>query len=298
MGKIKQYYQKQLNILNNSQLDSTVTNNFMNVKLLLLLPAFLVLFVIFLYLVLFNEGANYIDVYVNAQKDLFFYLNAKLSVFPSLQFNLTQLGDVMIFFPLVTIFIIYAPKLWEALLTSAIISLIVSAGLKKLFSVPRPAAMFDNDSFTIIGKTLTGKTSLPSGHSIATFIVITILLFAFMPKKNLHKTIWSFFIIALGFFITFSRVGVGAHYPLDVIIGSTIGFIVALIGIKISNIKHFFGWLKNIKYYPIFMLALTVWGGFIIKKIVDMNLVIFYISLLSLIITLSLMTSTYVSKNK
>jgi membrane-associated phospholipid phosphatase len=298
MKKIKQYCQKQLNILNNSELDSRVTENFMNVKLWLLIPTFLLLFLIFLYFVLFNDGTNFIEAYVTVQKDLFLYLNAKLSMFPSLQFNLTQLGDVMIFFPLVTIFIIYAPKLWEALLTSAIFSLIVSAGLKKLFSVPRPAAMFDNNDFTIIGKTLTGKTSLPSGHSIATFIVITILLFAFMPKKNTHKTIWSFFIIALGFIITFSRVGVGAHYPLDVIIGSAIGFLVALIGIKISNRTNIFGWIKNKKHYPIFMLVLTIWGGFIVKKIVDLNLVIFYISLLSLIITLSLMTITYVSKNK
>ena len=178
-------------MLHNSMLDHKVTDNFMNVKLWMLIPPFLLLFLFCLYFFLFNEGSNYIDTYVTTQKDLFFYLNKKLSKFSSLQFNLTQLGDVLIFFPLITVFIVYAPKLWEGLLTSAIISLIVSASLKKLFAIPRPAAMFDNDSFVIIGRTLSGKTSLPSGHSIATFMVITILLFAFMPKKNTYKISWS-----------------------------------------------------------------------------------------------------------
>ena len=88
---------------------------------------------------------------------------------------------------LISVFIVYAPKLWGALLTSAILSLVVSASLKKLFAVPRPAAMFDTDCFVIIGRTLSGRTALPSGHSIAAFVVITILLFAFMPKKNNYK---------------------------------------------------------------------------------------------------------------
>ena len=152
-------------MLDNAKLERKVTNNFINVKLGLLIPPSCLLLLLVSYFFIFNEGENYIDGYVNSQKDLFFYLNGKLSEFPNLQFNLTQLGDVLIFFPIITIFIFYAPKLWEALLTSAILSLVVSAILKKLFSVPRPAAMFDNESFVIIGETLTGRTSLPSGHS-------------------------------------------------------------------------------------------------------------------------------------
>ena len=284
-------------MLNNSKLDNRVIDNFMNVKLWLLIPSFLLLFLFYLYFVLFNDGANFIDIYVKIQTDLFFFLNNKLSQFPDLQFNLTQLGDVLIFFPLLTVFIIYAPKLWDALLASAIISLIVSATLKKIFAVPRPAAMFEPDSFTIIGSTLSGHTSLPSGHSIVTFIVITTLLFAFMPKKNANKISWSFLMLALGLIIAFSRVGVGAHYPLDVVIGSIIGFIVAVTGIKISNKVNFFAWIKNKKYQPIFILVLTIWGFFIGKKILDTQLVIFYISLLSLVITIYLMTSSYVKKN-
>jgi membrane-associated phospholipid phosphatase len=283
-------------MLNDSKLDRSVSDNFRNVKFGLLIPPFSLLLLFGFYFILFNEGDNYIDRYINIQKDLFFYFNGQLSEFPNLQFNLTQLGDVLVFFPLITIFIIYAPKLWEALLTSAILSLVMSVTLKKLFAVPRPAAIFDNESFVIIGRTLSGNTSLPSGHSIAAFIVITILLFAFMPKKIKHQIIWSLFILTLGLVISFSRVGVGAHYPFDVIVGSTIGYIVAIIGIKINNKVSCWTWIKNKKYHPVFILLLTIWAFVIFDKIVANNLPIFYVSLLSLVVTVYLIISTYVQE--
>ena len=203
---------------------------------------------------------------------------------------------MLIFFPLLTVFIIYAPKLLEALLTSAILSLVGAATLKKLFAMPRPAAIFDNESFVIIGRTLSGNSSFPSGHSIATFVVITILLFAFMPQRNKHKVIWSLFMLILGLVIAFSRVGVGAHYPIDVIVGSTIGYVVTIIGIQLNIKVSCWAWIKNRKYYPIFMLLLTVWSFVIIEKIVANNLPIFYFSLLSLVVSLYLITRAYVKK--
>ncbi|MDG1348689.1 MAG: phosphatase PAP2 family protein [Flavobacteriales bacterium] len=283
-------------MLNTDKLDAVVNDNFKKVKLGLLFSPFCLLCLVTFYVIFFNTGEGYVDGYVNIQKDLFFYLNGKLSEFPNLQFNLTQLGDVLIFFPFLTVFIVYAPKIWEALLSSAILSLLVSAILKKIFAMPRPAAIFENESFVIIGKILSGNTSLPSGHSIATFVVITILLFAFMPKRKKYKVIWSSFILMLGFIIAFSRVGVGAHYPIDVIVGSIIGYIVTVIGIQISNKVDWFAWISNKRYYPVFILSLIIWGGVIVAKILGDNLPVFYFSLFSLIISLCLITSTYVQK--
>jgi len=280
--------------LNNSTLEKSVVQNFSKANLSLLLVPFLVL--LFIVFFLYNNSAFTIDAYVNIQKDLFFYLNSKLAQLPNLQFNMTQLGDALIILPLITIFLVYAPKLWGAVISSSLISLLVSFLLKKLFAVPRPAAMFDNDSFVIIGKTLSGATSLPSGHSITTFTTITIVLFAFMPKDFKAKALWSLSILILGLIISFSRVGVGAHYPLDVLIGSTIGYISALLGIFITNKVKWWSWIKNKKYYPIFMLLLTIWIVAIAKKIVDTNLIIFYFSIGSLVSTLYLMTRMYVKK--
>uniref|UniRef100_UPI003FA28B49 phosphatase PAP2 family protein n=1 Tax=Tenacibaculum maritimum TaxID=107401 RepID=UPI003FA28B49 len=230
------------------------------------------------------------------QKEAFLYLNNKLATFSDTAFNTTQLGDVLISFPLLTIFIIYAPKLWEALFTASLLLLVISASFKKIFSIPRPAAVFDHDSFVILGETLTGSTSFPSGHSIATFVVITVLLFAFMPQKNSTKLLWSISLIALGLFIASSRVAVGAHYPFDVVVGSILGYMIAIIGIKLNAKINGFIWIKNRRYYPFFMLIFIILMFLIGHKIIKNNIPIYYISFLSLIISLYTITSSYVKK--
>ncbi|WP_340112870.1 phosphatase PAP2 family protein [Maribellus mangrovi] len=280
----------------NTHLNSKVTENFTRVNYSSLIPPFLVLLLFYIYFIFSKGSGSYVDEYISLQKDLFLTINAYLSKFPGLQFNLTQLGDVLIFFPLLTVFMVYSPKLWEGLITSAILSLIVSAGLKKLFHVPRPAAIFDNDTFTIIGRTLTGNTSLPSGHSIATFVVITTLLFAFMPARNRQKIIWIILMLATGLFIAFSRVGVGAHYPFDVLIGSTIGYIVAVLGIRINAKLNWLTWMRNKKYHPVFVVLFAAWIFAIVQKIVADNLLIFYFSLIALVISLYLILKSYVQK--
>lgn len=281
--------------IGNKNLNNRVTLNFMNIKAtLLVLPSLLLIGIIFM---LQKEKGLSIAGYIEVQKNYFFYLNELLSKTPNLQYNLTQLGDVLISFSLLTVFILYVPKLWEGLLTSAIISLVVSASLKKIFAVPRPAAIFDNDSFTIIGKTLAGNTSLPSGHSIATFIVITTLFFAFTPPHNKYaKVFWGIFYLIIGLFVAFTRVGVGAHYPFDVIVGSIIGYMITIVGILINNKVNYWNWIKKRKFLPIFMLIFVVAGGVILKKITENNLFIYYLSLLSLIITLYLTIKKYVQK--
>ena len=270
-------------------LNNKVISNFAKVRFTYLIPSFLVLLTCFSIPIILKTENNYSDKYISIQKEVFFTLNSLLSSFPHLEYNLTQLGDVIILLPFVAIFIHYAPKLWEAIITSSILSLITSAVLKKIFSVPRPAAVFDNDSFMIIGKTLKGNTSLPSGHSMTSFIVITLLLFAFMPKKKGHQLFFIFFILTGGFIITFSRVGVGAHYPLDVIIGSIIGYVLAIIGIQLSKRLNWLSKLKN-KYQNIILIVIILtWIILVIQKIIMKNLLIAYLALIPLLITVWLM---------
>ena len=266
------------------KLDNYVENNF---KIISFKSFFAPLFLLvaisaFLYA---NNGFC-IDNYIQIQKELFFSLNIILSQFPKVQLNITQLGDVMIFLPFISILIIYCPKFWQSLLTSLILSAIFSNFLKKMFAVPRPAAIFDNSSFVIIGEKLSGYTSLPSGHSIATFTILTLFILAFTPKNTSFKIYWRLFILVFGLIIVSSRIAVGAHYPLDVIIGCCIGSISSIFGVLLTRKYNTWSYISNTKYNQIFILLLSIWAIFLIIKIVKLNLIIFYISLSFLILTI------------
>ena len=278
----------------NHILNTFVTKNFENLKFSYLFFPFFLLLLIICFLII--ENAFSVEVYTQIQQDSFLYLNSKFSKFSDLQFNLTQLGDVIIILPFFTIFIIYAPKLWHTLLSSLLVSGIFSFLLKKLFAIPRPAAVFDNDSFLIIGNTLSGNTSLPSGHSIATFTILTSLFFAFIPKKVRFKIIWFFSILIIGLIIVLTRVGVGAHYPLDVLIGSIIGCIAALVGVFVNKKFNPWIWIGNNKYYPVFIFVMFIWAIALMNKIIATNLMIFYFSLVSLVTTLFIIINIYVKK--
>jgi membrane-associated phospholipid phosphatase len=231
---------------------------------------------------LYKEDALNIDSYRQIQKGAFYYINSKLSQFPNFEFNLTQLGDALVLLSFLTILIIRRPKIWEYLITSSLVSLLATCVLKTFFSVPRPAATFSNKSFTIIGDTLTCNNSLPSGHTITIFTTLTVLMFGFMPKKLKNRILWCLAIMATGLFIALSRVAVGAHYPLDVFIGSIVGYMCGITGILICQKYNLWGWICERKYYPFFIGLFLICCFVLITKITSNNLFIFYLSIVSL----------------
>jgi membrane-associated phospholipid phosphatase len=275
-------------------MNSKVISNFSKVTpSLFILPVFLLITIVsFLY----SKNALSIDGYVQIQKDCFYFLNSKIAQFPHTVYNLTQLGDTLILLSFLTILILYAPKIWEALLSASLVSAIFSSVLKDLFLIPRPAAAFDNNSFLIIGSALPGYRSLPSGHSITIFTVLTVLLFAFMPKKSNDKILWNFCIIISGLMLVFTRVGVGAHHPFDVIVGSIFGYISGLIGIFITQKYKIWAWISNKRYHPFFILLFLICSIIVINKLINENLIVYYFALISLIISLYKITYVYIKK--
>lgn len=288
-------HQQELN--KTSQTYNSVTTNFKKVDIKSVIVPFLFLLIIFCFYIFSPEG-TFIDNYTISQKNIFLKLNKDLSIYPHLAHNITYLGNALVLFPFVFIFLFVAPKLWEAILTSSLFTLITSAVLKLIFAVPRPAAMIDMESFTIVGRPNILHTSLPSGHSMTAFMIITILMYAFMPKKASNKMLWSILLLTIGLTIGFSRVAVGAHYPLDVVIGCTLGYIMAVFGIRISTKLNWLHWMKNRKYYPIIMLILSIWAYLVILKLIKHNMVIFYLSLLALIVTFVVIVYKYVKTAK
>lgn len=166
-------------------MNKTVIANFARFNCsLLYLPTFLLLAILsFLY----SRNALSNEAYVNYQKDFFLFMNSELSEYPRTLYNLTQLGDALVILSFLTAFIVFAPKMWEALITSSVVSVIIVSILKPLFAIQRPAAAFGPEQLHIIGRRLMGSNSFPSGHSVTVFTVLTVVLIAFMPKKIKHQ---------------------------------------------------------------------------------------------------------------
>lgn len=249
-----------------------------------------------LFLFLFSRSALGVEGYVNIQKDAFFYLNSKLGRYPVAEYNLTQFGDFLIVLSLLGILVPYAPKLWEALISGSLVSLVLCCLLKWIFAVPRPAAMFDSNQFFVVGKTLSGNNSLPSGHSVTVFTTLTVILFGLMPQQPKYKILWSSFIIIAGLVLAFTRVGVGAHYPLDVVAGCIIGYISGLIGIFITQKYKVWSWFRLKKCYPVFILLFLVLIVVIINKIANEQLLVFYLAACILVVSLYKMIALYVKR--
>lgn len=275
-------------------MNKNVINNYSRLRAsLFFIPIFLLTAIV---LLLYSRDALCVNGYIQVQKDSFYYINHNLGQYPNLQFNLTQFGDALISLSFLSILIVYAPKIWESLIPGLLVSFLLSSTLKTIFVVPRPAAVFDNNSIIIIGKKLSGFNSLPSGHSITIFTVLTILLFAFMPGKLEYKFIWFFSVIIMGLILAFTRVAVGAHYPVDVITGCIVGYIAGITGIFISREYKICTWVNNKKRYPIFILLLLVCGIALVNKILNENLVIYDLSFASLVVSLYKIINTYAKK--
>lgn len=268
--------------------------NFSNVKWsFLILPAVILLaLVIFLW----TKDALSKEGYIDIQKNCFLFINGKLSQFPDIEYNMTQLGNALIVMSLLSMLVVILPKMWEAMIWGSLFSAIFTNGLKNIFKIPRPAAVLDHNSFKIIGETLAGNNSLPSGHSITIFTMVTILMLGFSPSKFWQKILWFAGWVALGAGLALSRVALGAHYPLDVIVGGVFGYVSGVCGILLTEKLRWWNWLSDRKYSPFLFILFLAAGVVIVQKMFQENLPVYYIAIAGLAVSLFIISKKYVQK--
>lgn len=161
----------------------------------------------------------------DANRPLFLAINGAGRLLPDLFWaNLTTFGDSLVIFSIGLAFVARRPLWVWVLLLSGVIAALMVHGLKEWFDLYRPPGVFTPDEFRLIGVGHK-RVSFPSGHTTAAFSMAAL----FCLQAGIHRRWrWGLLVLAIG--VGISRIGVGVHWPLDVLGGAAIGWSGALAG--------------------------------------------------------------------
>jgi membrane-associated phospholipid phosphatase len=164
---------------------------------------------------------------------LFLWINnqAQQTLSPALWETLTILGDGLVVITLLLPLYKLHPKVVIAAIASGLISAIWIHLLKASFDLPRPASSLVRENINIIGPLLK-HGSFASGHTATLFALLgTLALWLKLTQlKNLLPLL-----MVIGILAALSRIAVGAHWPLDILIGASIGWASAVLGSALTR---------------------------------------------------------------
>lgn len=138
--------------------------------------------------------------------------------------NITILGDTLVAFALLSLFVRRRPEIVWVLLIAAVLATFWVHGLKYLVGNPRPAAVLSNDLINVIGVNLRGG-SFPSGHTTSAFVLAGVI-----SCLRIHPLL-SWIALLLASLTGISRAVVGAHWPMDIFAGALGGWLTAVLGV-------------------------------------------------------------------
>ena len=189
-----------------------------------------------------------IDFFLQLDLSLFYFINTNLSntifnyIFVFFHDYHENIGFVL---PVLSLWIFHIFKdkknrisLIVLIPLSILITDQIGSNIKNLELRQRPYMTIDQNKMNLLVKakkgenglyknTKSSKKSFPSNHSANIWTLSFILGYIYKNKRK--------YFVTLAVLISISRVYIGVHYPLDIIIGAGIGLVVGLLLIKTSE---------------------------------------------------------------
>ncbi len=168
---------------------------------------------------------------LDLDKDIFLYLNGlHAPVWDSIMWWISGTKSWIPFYVVLLVIIIYRERPWRFIFTLLFLSVAVvlsdqiSVLIKNLAERPRPTHNPEiADLVHIVNDYRGGQFGFVSSHAANVFAVAVFVANQFKSAK------WSFLLLVWAFIVSYSRIYLGVHYPLDIICGGVLG---ALIGIQ------------------------------------------------------------------
>ena len=170
---------------------------------------------------------------MNLNIEIFYFINNGLSnpYFDFLMPHISDMGGLTCMAILCIIALVVTRKnifnlekyypLVRLIAAAIILTVLIAAPLKLLFSQPRPYLVL---SHVHVLTSSIDPNSFPSGHSATTLSVMTLLFLK--SKEYFRRDVFvKCFAVAFSVIIGFSRIYIGMHFPFDVGVGAVIGII-------------------------------------------------------------------------
>ena len=191
-----------------------------------------------------------------SNKALFISLNAAgRALPPTFWAVVTMGGSVLGAIALLAPTLKTQPRWVASAFLAAPLATLFSEGGKRIFDIMRPAGVLEPDSFVLIGQKLYVH-AFPSGHSVTAFVAAAAIVLTWPQAATRWRS--GLAGLTLAGLIAFSRIAVGAHWPLDVLSGAAGGWFAGAAGAWLSTRLTFLHGPRGVRIMAIFALLASL----------------------------------------